>query len=187
MLFRWLSPHTWGCSGGDQYYMASNIRCPHIRGGVPVWNTRARDLVLLSPHTWGCSYRLHQQPWVDQVVPTYVGVFLRPSSKDCLRPSLSPHTWGCSGAQLANVCSGSVVPTYVGVFLSKLLCEKRKRSLSPHTWGCSYSSVTSISPVKVVPTYVGVFRNVHTVCRCSGSCPHIRGGVPWETSQRCSK
>ncbi len=172
-----LSPHTWGCSyRGCQRGKPARVvptyvgvfrisaraagrlqSCPHIRGGVPFRFCSGCNVIKLSPHTWGCSCPDLVLPVHIHVVPTYVGVFLGPSTLIGLSRRC-PHIRG--GVPAAHGHKGEIC------------------LLSPHTWGCSYWGEVQVDTYFVVPTYVGVFLLVDQRHRADVRCPHIRGGVP---------
>ena len=192
-----LSPRTWGCTADSPVrrrtvhvvpthvgvYRPSSRprprsgRCPHARGGVPMFRHAHHQLLQLSPRTWGCTAAVRCLAEKERVVPTHVGVYRWLSTVLSSRGScpharggvpqwsrwfgpaaaLSPRTWGCTESILVIYGFGFVVPTHVGVYLEP----------QPGEWRCS-----------VVPTHVGVYRIGASQRRWVERCPHARGGVP---------
>ena len=109
-----------------------------------------------SPRPWGCFYTDAQFTAFKNVVPTPVGVFLRP---EIPRPKHQrrPHARG--GVSQAG---------YVASLLSQS---------SPRPWGCFYLLETPSGIYVVVPTPVGVFLISTTSCLRRWRRPHARGGV----------
>ena len=157
MVWRWFSPHAWGCS---DFTLTSNATVevfptrvgmfrksgfrsrrrrsfPHTRGDVPCLDLIYPFGKLFSPHAWGCSghRRLPLRP--RDVFPTRVGMFLAVDASPVYYIRF-PHTRGD-------------VPKIIAIALVLA-------AFSPHAWGCSVKRVMSAVQGRVFPTRVGMFR-----------------------------
>ena len=172
----WSSPRAWGCFrlaaaavkkklvfptcvgvflflGGDSELDTS---LPHVRGGVSSYRTPAQLTERSSPRAWGCFTLEAVRFYLFPVFPTCVGVFLSFSFFETSRVSL-PHVRG-------------------GVSLARAVPGRHGRS-SPRAWGCFWVPRRGDILHLVFPTCVGVFLSISTSQSCSGSLPHVRGGV----------
>ena len=111
-----------------------------------------------SPHMWGCSVSGVRRTQFDEVFPTHVGMFRRPTSQRQYSRCF-PHTCGD-------------VPTGIAFFKSNL-------KFSPHMWGCSVQRLLERDARGVFPTHVGMFRGAARVAGSFRSFPHTCGDVPY--------
>ena len=131
-------------------------RLPHVRGGVSLGDASVELGAGSSPRTWGCFFHLRAPGGLEQVFPTYVGVF--PYCSGSLRQLASlPHVRGGVSGSVQN-------PT------------DYHRS-SPRTWGCFLGHFALGHCATVFPTYVGVFLMHAPKFRRAAGLPHVRGGV----------
>ena len=88
---------------------------PHVCGGVSTCSPMLLSTKASSPRMWGCFYEAFKTIAIEEVFPTYVGVFL------------DQGTSGSKRAGLPHVCGG----------VSKAIkAHQAKIESSPRMWGC---------------------------------------------------
>ena len=178
----YFSPRPWGCSDDQSEKMDEqkllptpvgmfrgarragrrSPASPHARGDVPAVEDARCRLSGFSPPTWGYSAGENRRQDARALLPTPVGMFRRPDSRQC-HEGPSPHA------------RGDVPPAVEWV--------RGQIRFSPRPWGCSEATRPRLCGRSLLPTPVGMFRRSRGRSPSARTSPHARGDVPMNADQ----